>query len=383
MLLKQSTSATVLVGPVLDSTGAAVTTAAIGDFNITKNGTSAAMSGNTISHSHNGHYLITLTTTDTNTIGRLAITVNNTSYAMTAFRWDVITATAFDTLVTNGTLASTTSGRTISVDASGNLTVGGYASGQAPLQPTVSGRTLDVSLSGEAGIDWSNIGSPTTSVNFSGTTISTSQAVASVSGAVGSVTSGVTVTTNNDKTGYSLASGGLAAVTTWSVNITGSLSGSVGSVTGNVGGNVTGSIASIASGGITSSSFATDSITATALAASAVTEIQSGLSTLSTADIRTAVGLASANLDTQLADLPTVAEFEARSIVAANYATSANQTIIIDGIGYTLAQVQGAVSSPQTSTPVYATSFNGSTYTVTHTGVTSTGVRGTAVRSKS
>jgi len=69
--------------------------------------------------------------------------------------------------------------------------------------------------------------------------------------------------------------------------------------------------------------------------------------------------------------------------VAAAVATLANQTIIIDGIGYTLAQVQGSVASPQTSTPAYATSFNGATYTVTHTGVTSTGVRGTATRSKS
>jgi len=48
-----------------------------------------------------------------------------------------------------------------------------------------------------------------------------------------------------------------------------------------------------------------------------------GFSTLTQADIRTAVGLASANLDTQLADLPTVAEFEARTLVAANYATAA------------------------------------------------------------
>jgi len=65
-----------------------------------------------------------------------------------------------------------------------------------------------------------------------------SGSVGSVTGAVGSVTSGVTVTTNNDKTGYSLASGGLAAVTTWTVgitgNITGNLSGSVGSVTAGV-----------------------------------------------------------------------------------------------------------------------------------------------------
>jgi hypothetical protein len=41
------------------------------------------------------------------------------------------------------------------------------------------------------------------------------------------------------------------------------------------------------------------------------------------------VGLASANLDTQLADLPTVAEFEARTLVAASYGTAANQTTLI------------------------------------------------------
>jgi hypothetical protein len=40
---------------------------------------------------------------------------------------------------------------------------------------------------------------------------------------------------------------------------------------------------------------------------------------LDAAGIRTAVGLASANLDTQLADLPTTAEFELRSLPAADY----------------------------------------------------------------
>jgi hypothetical protein len=45
------------------------------------------------------------------------------------------------------------------------------------------------------------------------------------------------------------------------------------------------------------------------------------------ATIRAAVGLASANLDTQLADLPTVAEFEARTLVAANYFDPAADTV--------------------------------------------------------
>jgi hypothetical protein len=88
-----------------------------------------------------------------------------------------------------------------------------------PLRPTTAGRTLDVSAGGEAGIDWANVGSPTTAVNLSATNIDVDQVVASVSGAVGSVTgnvggnvvgsvasvtAGVTVTTNNDKTGYAL-----------------------------------------------------------------------------------------------------------------------------------------------------------------------------------
>jgi hypothetical protein len=60
-----------------------------------------------------------------------------------------------------------------------------------PLTPTTAGRALDVSAGGEAGIDWANIGSPTTAVNLSATNIDVDQVVASVSGAVGSVTGAV------------------------------------------------------------------------------------------------------------------------------------------------------------------------------------------------
>lgn len=41
------------------------------------------------------------------------------------------------------------------------------------LQPTVQGRALDVTTGGEAGVDWANVGSPTTTVNLSGTTVKT------------------------------------------------------------------------------------------------------------------------------------------------------------------------------------------------------------------
>lgn len=101
--------------------------------------------------------------------------------------------------------------------------VGAYQSGLTPLQPTVASRTLDVTATGAAGVDWGNVENPTTAVNLSATNIDTDQVVASVAGAVGSVTgnvggsvasvtAGVTVTTNNDKAGYSLATAPPTAV---------------------------------------------------------------------------------------------------------------------------------------------------------------------------
>lgn len=63
--------------------------------------------------------------------------------------------------------------------------------------------------------------------------------------------------------------------------------------------------AALVSGRIDASvgAMATDTITSGAVAASAVTELQGGLSTLDAAAVRTAVGLGSANLDTQLSGI--------------------------------------------------------------------------------
>lgn len=60
---------------------------------------------------------------------------------------------------------------------------------RSALMPTTAARTLDVSAGGEAGLDWANIGSPSTAQNLSATNIDVDQVVASVSGSVGSVAS--------------------------------------------------------------------------------------------------------------------------------------------------------------------------------------------------
>lgn len=71
-----------------------------------------------------------------------------------------------------------------------------------------------------------------------------------------------------------------------------------GKIDANVGTVTAGAItaAGIASAAITSAKFATDAIDGNALAASAVTEIQAGLSTLDQAGVRAALGLSAANL---------------------------------------------------------------------------------------
>lgn len=90
------------------------------------------------------------------------------------------TASNVDVVITTGTVNS------VSVVG---IVVGSFSiEARSSLRATVAGRTLDVSATGEAGVDWGNVGSPTTANNLSGTNIKIDQIVASVSGAVGSVT---------------------------------------------------------------------------------------------------------------------------------------------------------------------------------------------------
>ena len=359
MFLKQSTSAVVLVGPVLDASGVAVTTAVIGDFTLSKNGTSAAMSGNTISHSHNGHYAITLTAANTDTIGRLTISVNNTAQAMPVFRWDICQPTVYDALFTNA--VNTSGGLPAATGAITALAgaVSTYAGGDTAGTTTLLTRLPSaISLSSGAvtvGTNNDKTGYSLTQVfptNFSSLAIT----------AGGAVTAG----TVSDKTGYSLSSTGLAAVTSWTVgitgNITGNVSGSVGSISGvtfpthfdnldiAANGHVTATVDAINNNAITASSIqanaitaakiATDAIGAAQLAADAVAEIQSGL------------------------------------------ATAANLLIAIDRVSYCLSALAGSCSDAQTAAETYVLSIGGNTYTVDYSGLDASGNRSTTTLTK-
>jgi hypothetical protein len=131
------------------------------------------------------------------------------------------------------------------------------------LRPTTASRTLDVSASGEAGIDWANIGSPTTAVNLSGTTVKTATDVETDTADIqtrlpaalvgGKIDSNVGTISNN-------------AITTASIND--------GAITNaKVADDVDVNVKTVTAGAITASAIATDAIDADALAADAVDEI--------------------------------------------------------------------------------------------------------------
>jgi hypothetical protein len=118
---------------------------------------------------------------------------------------------------------------------------------KVPLAPTTAGRDLDVSAGGEGGVDWANVGSPTTAVDLSGTTIKTTQKVDVDTIKTNPVVNGGTITFPSNATVAS-TTGAVGSVTGAVGSVTGavgSVTGAVGSVTGNVGGNVVGSVASV------------------------------------------------------------------------------------------------------------------------------------------
>lgn len=163
----------------------------------------------------------------------------------------------FDIVITTGTVDA--------VSVVGAVVASFTIRKDSSLKPTTAGRTLDVSTGGEAGLDWANVGSPTTTVGLSGTTVKTATDVETDTADIQS------------RLPATLVSGRIDA--------------SVGAM-------------------------ATDVLTSTALAASAVTEIQTGLSTLDAAGVRSAVGLASANLDTQLTAIDDYLDTELAAVKA-------------------------------------------------------------------
>src|SRR3990167_2345203 len=119
-------------------------------------------------------------------------------YAVGGFYWVVVSAVTVDGQTVNFiaatfrlVVAENTAGYPVTDTGKWN----NLATVALPLIPTVAGRTLDVSACGEAGMDWGNVGSPTTTVGLSGTTVKSATDIATDVAAVKSDTAAILVDT--------------------------------------------------------------------------------------------------------------------------------------------------------------------------------------------
>ena len=255
--LKQSTAATLKLGPFVDDadgkTAETSLTISQGDVRLSKNGGDMAQKNNASAATHDelGYYDVPLSTTDTDTLGRLRVMVSESGALPVWAEFMVLPAMIYDSLIggsdrldVNVTHVGDTAQTARDIGASVLLSPGTGA-GQVQLS---------------SGVVQAN------ATQFAGQTITAA--------------AGVTIPAE------------LASPT----NIT------AGTIT-TVSGNVTGSVGSIAAGGIASTSFAsgaitagviaTDAISSDEIAAAAVSEIQAGLSTLSSSAVAAAVWNAS------------------------------------------------------------------------------------------
>lgn len=194
----------------------------------------------------------------------------------------------FDVVITTGTVDS--------VSAVG-FVVGRFTLAKvSALRPTTAGRTLDVSAGGEAGVDWANIGSPTTTVNLSGTTVKTA--------------TDVETDTADIQTRLPAAL------------VSGRIDSSVGAMAANV---------------LTATAINADAITAAKLAADVTTELQSGLATAAAlATVDTVVDAILVDTDTTIpATLATIASYIDTEVAAVKTVTDRLDTAMeIDGAVY-------------------------------------------------
>lgn len=321
--LKQSTANVVSFGPFLDKTdGVTEETGLVSALDHATTGIKLSKNGGALTIRHAtvtattydayGMYRVTLDTTDTNTLGTLRMAFNEAATCLPVWQdFMILPANVYDSLVSGSDL----------IDVSMTQILGTAVS-----TPATAG-ILDVNVKN---ID-NDAASASGTVTFPNATLASTTNI--TAGTITTVTNLTNAPTAGDLTATMKASVTTAA--TAATPTAAAVTGAVGSVTGNVGGNVTGSVGSVvgAVGSVTgltasnldatiSSRLASAFYTAPPSAAANASQVRTELTTelaridvatstrlatagytapLDAAGIRTAVGLATANLDTQLA----------------------------------------------------------------------------------
>lgn len=238
--------------------------------------------------------------------------------------------------LTAGVTFTAATGDNISIFGPGNARWFAALLGVAlPLTPTVAGRTLDCSAGGEAGVDWANVGSPTTANALTATTIAVTQKVDIDTIKTNPVVNGGTATfpTNATLASTTNITAGTITTTTTATNVTtvNGLAANVITAASIAADAIT--AAKVADGAIDAATFAAGAINAAAIAADAITDtkVAADVTIASvTGSVGSVTGLTAANLD---------AAVSTRATPAQVLTTALTESYAADGAAGTLSQI--------------------------------------------
>lgn len=157
-----------------------------------------------------GYYDVELTAANLNYLGRAKFAITDAANHCPVFQeYMIIPAMVYDSMIlgTDDLDTNTKKWNDLTTVA-------------LPLNPTVAGRALDVSAGGEAGVDWANVGTPSSTVGLSGTTVASLTNAPTAGDLTAAMKASVT-------TAATAATPSVASVAT-----VGTVTGSVGSVVG-------------------------------------------------------------------------------------------------------------------------------------------------------
>lgn len=234
---------------------------------VTTTGAPTTLAGSPVISAYVGNSTTQLTAGITLTVDFDSVTGYNHVRVVASGGNGYATASNYRLVITTGTVGGTS--------VVGYVVAEFSIEARSAVMPTTAARTLDVSATGEAGVDWANVGSPTTSLALTGTTIAVTQKVdvdtiktnpvvnggtitfpttatlaSTTNITAGTITTATTATnltnapTAGDFTATMKTSIGTAVAASAVASVTGNVGGSVGSVVGAVG-SVTGAVGSV------------------------------------------------------------------------------------------------------------------------------------------
>lgn len=260
--LKQSTAVTVVLGPFVDATDGVTAETALtvtqSEVRLSKNAGAFAQKGESTSlaHMENGYYTCLLNTTDTGTLGRLRIAVNESGAIPVWQDFMIVSAAVYEAMVGTGNLLDVTADAVWDELTSGHLTAGTF------------GQFHHIRRAGTA--QGGAVGSITLDAGASSTSDVYNEQIVVITGGTGTGQARVIFDYNGTSKVASTFPNWFTTPDATSVFMILPQAYMY---------SVLGSVGSIATGGVTAASFAANALTAAALAADAVAEIQSGLAT--------------------------------------------------------------------------------------------------------